>query len=625
MRNLRYASALVLPALLGLALTGGGVTQAAPRATASDAPAHATVHVDAKHVVNRISRNLVGVHVPAWNETAYVNGNVDPRLLREMRRSGFKYLVFPGGAFGYDYNWKRPNLPTEMTTGQFLSLGRKLDATQKISVNPTASPKLAADWVRHVNHERHAHVRYWEIADEPYLHMSAAKFVAKMKAFVPAMKRADHSIKIVTNISALDPKFSKKVIREVGDLTDVWSIHFFPLSPASYSKDKKAKFYTDLLKTPQDLGDQFAKVRSWVRDDHPHGKFEYQMGAWSPVTYGPTDWTVNSLPDGLWAADVYGQAATAGVDAAASWALMNPYPPGRGDFGLLSPNKKPYVIDDAARLFAQHFGKLLVRSKSSTKKLSAYASLSKNEKTMHVLLVNKSPDADRKVTFALDGFRPRGDASAWILDGPTTPTHLFDYGVRRETLHGISGSKFSWTVPSYSAVALDIPAESAHGSLGSSPNLALDKVASASSEAFQKKGMPWHDDTFAAGMAVDGDRQTRWASDFFAKEPQWFQVDLGQSQPFDRIRLRWEYWSTAYKVQVSDDGKDWRTVADRSDASRAKPAPQPVDVITLDDPVTARYVRVDMTGRPDKSGAKAGTSQWTPDGFSLWKLGVYLR
>lgn len=174
-------------------------------------------------------------------------------------------------------------------------------------------------------------------------------------------------------------------------------------------------------------------------------------------------------------------------------------------------------------------------------------------------------------------------------------------------------------------MALDIPAASANGALGAPPNLARDKVASASSEAFQKKGMPWHDDTFGADMAVDGDPQTRWASDFFVKEPQWFQVDLGQSQAFDRVKLSWEYWSTAYEVQVSDDGESWRTVADRSDATQAKPAPQPVDVITLDDPVTARYVRIHMTGRPDQSGAKAGTSQWTPDGFSLWEVGVSLR
>lgn len=622
MKILRMALGMVVPVLLSLTLAGGGATRAAPVAQPADS--QASVAVDASHVVRPISPRLLGVHVPAWNETAYVNGNIDPRLLREMKRLGFKYLVYPGGAFGYDYNWQKPNLPAEITTDQFLSMGDQLGATQKISVNPNASPELAADWVRHTRQEGRQHVEYWEVADEPYLNMSADAFIAKMRAFVPALKKADHSIKIVTNISALNPAFSTKVIKEVGDLTDVWSIHFFPLSPGSYSADDKAKFYSDLLKTPQTLTDQFATVRSWVHDDYPDKQFEYQLGSWAPVTYGPTDWNVNALPDGLWAADVYGVAATTGVDAAASWALMNPYPPGHGDFGLVSPNKNPYVIGDAAQLFSQHFGSQLVNSTSSSDQLSAYASLSGDKKKLYVLLVNKSPDQDASVDFSLNGFQPAGDAAAYILDGATNPDHLFDYGLRRQLVHGISGSKFDWTVPSYSAVALEIPAASASGSLGPPPNLAVDKVATASSSAFLEQGMPWHDDTFNPGMAVDDDPTTRWASDFFVKDPQWFQVDLGEAQPFDQVKLQWEFWSTGYDVQVSDDGTSWRTVATRSDATQLKPEPQPIDQITLAQPVTARYVRVSMSGRPAKDGSKAGSSQWTPDGFSLWEMGVYL-
>ncbi|MGH3373930.1 MAG: hypothetical protein ACRDP6_04230, partial [Actinoallomurus sp.] len=247
MKSLRIASGIAVPVLLSLTLTGGGATRAAPVAQPADT--QASVTVDASHVVRPISSRLVGVHVPAWNETAYVNGNIDPRLLHEMKRLGFTYLVYPGGAFGYDYDWKKPNLPAEITTDQFLSMGDRLGATEKISVNPSASPELAADWVRHTREHGKQHVRYWEVADEPYLNMSADAFIAKMRAFVPALKQADPSIRIVTNISALNPAFSTKVIKEVGDLTDVWSIHFFPLSPGSYSANDKARFYADLLKT----------------------------------------------------------------------------------------------------------------------------------------------------------------------------------------------------------------------------------------------------------------------------------------------------------------------------------------------------------------------------------------
>jgi hypothetical protein len=592
--------------------------------------ASATVSVDATRDVGRVDPRLRGVHVPAWNETAFVNGSLDPRLLRAMKRFNVDFLVFPGGAFGLDWVWNKPSSPNEITTDQFLDLARELGATTKISVNPYQPPKLAADWIRYTNRVRHADVRYWEVVDEPYLHMSADEFIATMREFVPVMKRADPSIRIVTNITAENPEFSRKVIAEVGHLTDVWSIHFFPLPPSStidpsspYSPDDKGAFYRDLLASPRTLAEQVERVRSWVREEHPDRSFEYHLGSWAPVWWGPEDWTVNALPDGLWAVDVLGTLATSRVDAAANWALMNPYPPGRGDFGLVDPEKRPYVIGDALDLWANHFGTRLVRATSNDPLLSAYASLSTDRRTLHVLLVNKRPDEDVEVSFDVAGVRPRGPAAAWILDGPTNPDHPGDYGLRRVAVPTV-GERFSSTVPSYAAVALEIPL-TPHATLAPPPNLARDKHAYASSEAFNTDGGGmWQTRDFIADRAVDGDPTTRWAAEFFVKEPQWFAVDLGQPQAFDRIDLDWEYWSTEYTVEVSDDGRSWRRVADSTDAVRIEPEPQPFERITLSEPVVARHVRVTMTGRPPTSGAKAGSSTWTPDAFSLWELGVYL-
>ncbi len=75
---------------------------------------------------------------------------------------------------------------------------------------------------------------------------------------------------------------------------------------------------------------------------------------------------------------------------------------------------------------------------------------------------------------------------------------------------------------------------------------------------------------------------------------QWVSVDLGTTATFDRVRLDWMEKAVDGRIEVSDDGKQWKTVA-------ALPGGK-----SLTDNVsfalqTGRYVRVLMT-RPGRSG-----------------------
>ena len=81
-------------------------------------------------------------------------------------------------------------------------------------------------------------------------------------------------------------------------------------------------------------------------------------------------------------------------------------------------------------------------------------------------------------------------------------------------------------------------------------NLALNKPATASSVESA---------AYPASAAVDGSATTRWASAF--SDPQWIQVDLGQSYAIDRVRLTWEAaYGSAYQIQTSTNGTTWTTV-----------------------------------------------------------------
>ncbi|HEV7898963.1 MAG TPA: penicillin acylase family protein [Planosporangium sp.] len=126
-------------------------------------------------------------------------------------------------------------------------------------------------------------------------------------------------------------------------------------------------------------------------------------------------------------------------------------------------------------------------------------------------------------------------------------------------------------------------------------NLAAGRAVSASSTQF----------LYSTAAAVDGDRSTRWASDW--SDDQWIRVDLGAVQPVSRVVLRWETaYAKGYRIDVSDDGGTWRPVwsTDAGDGGADN------DTFAT---TTARYLR--MTGLRRATGY----------GYSLYEVEVYAR
>ena len=114
-----------------------------------------------------------------------------------------------------------------------------------------------------------------------------------------------------------------------------------------------------------------------------------------------------------------------------------------------------------------------------------------------------------------------------------------------------------------------------------SPNLALKATAASSANETSN---------FTQEKANDGNMDTRWSSGSVENNPQWLRLDFGEPTTFNCVRLFWEKsGGKAYKVQVSDDGNEWRGVANVTDGQ-----PEETRTITFDE-VTARYVRVYVT------------------------------
>ncbi|WP_328914516.1 MULTISPECIES: galactose-binding domain-containing protein [unclassified Streptomyces] len=98
---------------------------------------------------------------------------------------------------------------------------------------------------------------------------------------------------------------------------------------------------------------------------------------------------------------------------------------------------------------------------------------------------------------------------------------------------------------------------------------------------------------FPASNATDGDITTRWSSGF--SDPQWLQVDLGQSYNLTHATVTWEAASaSAYQIQTSANGSTWTTVYSNNNS--------PADIQDTALSGTGRYVRIYATSRASQYG-----------------------
>jgi len=107
----------------------------------------------------------------------------------------------------------------------------------------------------------------------------------------------------------------------------------------------------------------------------------------------------------------------------------------------------------------------------------------------------------------------------------------------------------------------------------------------------------------SAANAVDGEMTTRWSSEF--SDPQWIYIDLGKPCIIEAVRLEWEHAAAkAFKLQVSDDAQDWKTVY-----SAGEGAGGTQEITGLN--TVGRYVRM------------YGSERKTKYGYSLWEFEVF--
>ncbi|WP_299527507.1 beta-N-acetylglucosaminidase domain-containing protein [uncultured Streptomyces sp.] len=108
---------------------------------------------------------------------------------------------------------------------------------------------------------------------------------------------------------------------------------------------------------------------------------------------------------------------------------------------------------------------------------------------------------------------------------------------------------------------------------------------------------------FPAAAASDGDPATRWSA--APADEGWWQAELAEPVRLGQVVLTWQdAYASEYRVQVSSDGRSWRTAATVRDGRGGR------ETVRTDAPDT-RFVRV--------SGDRRGTEY----GYSLWSVEAY--
>ncbi len=126
---------------------------------------------------------------------------------------------------------------------------------------------------------------------------------------------------------------------------------------------------------------------------------------------------------------------------------------------------------------------------------------------------------------------------------------------------------------------------------------------------------------FPARYAFDEDIRTWWSATS-GKSGEWLQVDLGKPCRIEALQInfadqgmtnRGRMYDDSYRyyVQTSDDGRAWQVCLNRSDNRRDSPH----DYSQLDEPVTARYVRLVNVHMP-------GNGLFSVSGFRIFGNGL---
>lgn len=255
----------------------------------------------------------------------------------------------------------------------------------------------AAEWVKWANRKMGYNVRIWEIGNElggaweagsdlPFGkgQLTAEMYTQRYNEMAAAMRQVDPTIKIGGGA------FAEEMIRDCGEYVDFASIHTYPGSTTMTD----AQMFADM---PKLVEREINTVKKWIR--------QYQPQRENQIEIAYTEWNLGFSVDksqmfaGLWSSIFLAELAKNGAHLAHQWDAFSDllHIPEEGDYA-----RKPQYY--ALWLWNNYMGERLLPATSSHQ--AVYATATRSDDALTVMLINTDRQRDAKVTVQLSGFAP---------------------------------------------------------------------------------------------------------------------------------------------------------------------------------------------------------------------------
>lgn len=361
-----------------------------------------------KVIVPAINDGIYGINAALWDGDMLKQATVD-----YVKQVNHKVLRYPGGLRADDDHWQEVLTKKDFMVDidEFLDFCKQVNCEPMITVNfGSGTPQEAAAWVKHVNIDKKAKVRYWEIGNELYgdwhpHHCSAEEYGKRSAEFIKEMKKVDPSI-LITVVWVLDGDWNKKVFEYTKDLADGVNVHH-------YSQHAGEENDPGLVAAPQGLAEILPKVRKQATDFGTPGKnYQIWLTEWNSVDFKPGPQTL-SIVNALFVADYLGMLAKVNIEQASYWDIHNDITEQGGDYGYLSRTGAPDGDNVprpsywAFRMASENIRGKLAECSTSDNNVSSYLSI-RPDGTKTLVLINKYPQTRAAVKLAITGLAGKG-------------------------------------------------------------------------------------------------------------------------------------------------------------------------------------------------------------------------
>lgn len=473
-----------------------------------DTDGEVKLYIDAQKEISKINPLLYGSNLSPQSET-------QPQIVDFVKSIGITCFRYPGGESpGYhwengtfDFTGRYVNAPLR-DIKYLIEFCQRTNAKLIMQVNiESGTPKEAAELVEYMNKKVGFPVEYWELGNEVYgdwdkAYTKGDKYAKLIKEYASQMKKIDPTIKIGADWAPQrNIFFNNALAKGAGNDIDFLSIHWYPNHIQANKKFENRihptakEVMANYLWVPQIIAKAkatFAKYAPKKKDKLEFAFLEWD-GAWDGLSYDLAPYTQEgiaqwSLANAIFTVDALGEFMRSSVSVSTQFNFQST------GFGLIrgwsadvDPSGQRWdgeIIRPKAlaiKLFAKHFGDILIESKVENSPayyksqdwwpdsytghvpyITCYASKSQQNSKLYLMLINKHENKDYKVKVYLKGVKPKAEAALFILNGPSVMAqnegHPTAVTIKNFKVQNMD-NEFSYTIPAHSINAIEIEYE----------------------------------------------------------------------------------------------------------------------------------------------------------------------